>query len=884
MKQKKDFIVSCIIPIYKVEAYLCDAIESVLRQSIGFSDHIQLILVNDGSPDNCGGICQRYLAEYPENICYIEQENAGVSSARNAGLDLAHGKYIAFLDGDDMFEDNYLEIGVSFFEQHFDTIDVVAFPLKYFGNTTSNDVHPLNYKFTFSRIVDIRRDYTQLQAHIASTIIKREVLEQHRFRLDLDYAEDAELLHRIITQKQRYGICTETALQYRKRFDGNSALQSCHHNIAWYKKLLIYPRLLIENTLKNAESLPKYTQFAIMYDLQWYKLESIPDSILESIDMDMLLKELSWIVQHLDAQIIKEAKHLNYWQKYYLLKLKYKKIICLDQTADGTPAFYFDDILFQKLFPTVWITLIEEHRGNIVIGGYYVMAKYDSLPLVSTYNGRQYDCSSFHQKHRDTFFLGQCVQESRSFLFEIPYSGEGTISFFIQAEDYGLFPVKLDFGYSSRLRNNTGAFLLGDQSILFKTEKSNSVDVKPFSKKALRSALRFYLKQNVETVRKRDRRILKKYLRYYPFFQKKHIWLFMDRQNKADDNAEHLFRFCSSQKDRIKKYFIIEKNAPDAERMKKYGKVINYGSEKHLLLSLFANKFVAACFDFKHIFPYGDRQRIDLFIGLANSEFVFLQHGVTKDDMSSIFDRLTKNIKTFVTAAPEEYSSIVQNPNYGYSSDTVILTGFPRYDNLYNNPKKKIVFMPTWRSDLQPLSLEEYRYNPHFKFTEYCKTISLVLKDERLISALKLYGYELIFRPHPMVYYQIDDFSMDPYVQIAPFHLSYQKLFAEAALVITDYSSAVFDFAYLKKPVIYYQFDKSHYEKGYFDYTAMGFGEVVSSHEELIDLLIHHVQNQCTMGEEYRCRVDRFFAYTDHNNCKRIYDHLIQNERNGTHK
>ena len=81
-----------VTPVYKVEEYLEETIESVLNQTIGFEENIQMILVNDGSPDRSEEICLKYQKQYPDNIIYLKKENGGVSSARNESFPHIQGK------------------------------------------------------------------------------------------------------------------------------------------------------------------------------------------------------------------------------------------------------------------------------------------------------------------------------------------------------------------------------------------------------------------------------------------------------------------------------------------------------------------------------------------------------------------------------------------------------------------------------------------------------------------------------------------------------------------------------------------------------------------------------------------------------------------------
>ena len=98
--------ISIIIPIYNVESYLRKCLDSIMEQSFSY---FELLLINDGSTDSSGQICQEYV-EKDDRIRYFEKENGGVSSARNFGIKHSRGEYITFIDSDDWVDSDYLEV------------------------------------------------------------------------------------------------------------------------------------------------------------------------------------------------------------------------------------------------------------------------------------------------------------------------------------------------------------------------------------------------------------------------------------------------------------------------------------------------------------------------------------------------------------------------------------------------------------------------------------------------------------------------------------------------------------------------------------------------------------------------------------------------------
>jgi CDP-glycerol glycerophosphotransferase (TagB/SpsB family) len=184
--------------------------------------------------------------------------------------------------------------------------------------------------------------------------------------------------------------------------------------------------------------------------------------------------------------------------------------------------------------------------------------------------------------------------------------------------------------------------------------------------------------------------------------------------------------------------------------------------------------------------------------------------------------------------------------------------------------------MPTWRKYLKGFSETE------FKSSEYYQRFTSLLCNKSLHCLLDQYDYDLVFYPHYEIQRYIHLFSSNhPRVVIAGFaNYDVQELLLESSLLLTDYSSVFFDFAYMKKPVIYYQFDydtfrRRHYNEGYFDYYTMGFGDVKTTEDELLSAIRNVLEAGCVMDEKYKRISDDFFKLNDTHNCERIYHCIL---------
>ena len=367
-------------------------------------------------------------------------------------------------------------------------------------------------------------------------------------------------------------------------------------------------------------------------------------------------------------------------------------------------------------------------------------------------------------------------------------------------------------------------------------------------------------------------------------FKKKELWLISDRVNKADDNGEAFFKYLNEKKATENLFFIIRKDSADYADVNNYGKVIEYNSKKRLLLHLLADAVVSSNGDSYIYNPFGIYRMYFADI-LCKQKHVFLQHGVGQNNMKLWLNKYNKNFSMLVTTAVPEYKAFLTQEYY-YDENIIKLTGLARYDRLFDDRKKIITIMPTWRSYLIDSSKAnayvvdgKHRYDPvNFMNTDYFRFYNSLVNDERLLEKANELGYVIQFMPHPNIIPYIDWFQKNERVQFCSVATKYRQVLAESALIVTDYSSVAFDFAYLRKPVMYCQFDKEEFfskhsfSVGYFDYERDGFGEVTCTLEDTVERIIEYMQNDCNLKDLYRDRINSFFAFHDRNNCQRIYE------------
>lgn len=886
MEEKYKYKFSIVVAVYNVEEYIEEAILSVINQDIGFKENIQLILVNDGSLDKSDRICKKYHNLYPNNIVYIEKENGGVSSARNEGMKHIQGKYMNFLDGDDKLNLDCLSAVYNFFERQHDYIDVISIPVKFFEGKEGE--HILNYKYKETRQINLIKEYNNIQLFINSTFIKSEFKEKFQFTLNMKYAEDVEFVNKVLLEKCTMGVVVETNYWYRFRKSNSSAIQTGTQRKEWYTE---YLNTFSVNLLKYAEEkferIPKFIQYTVMYDLQWrFKLQKIDERILSTKEQKEFIDLLKRILYSIDDKIILEQKNLSIAHKKYILNLKYginiedkiKKIYSFNNIE-----FMYNEICLGNIHDEMLKIDILEVKDNVLTVEGFITKTILNEPykIEFEFNDNIYSVNVSERKLYSKLSLGSII--NKTYGFSIKLKIDSSIKqyilkiYLVTAQNR----VRLNMVMGKFIRLNqdmkSSYFITNSHRILL---KYNSIIL---LKNSVKVNVGREVRLLVELLSKSDFKAIIMRNAYFLFelFKRKKIYIFMERIDKADDNAEHLFRYALKQNDGIRKYFVISKESPDYDRIKKYGKVIKYNSIYHKFMLLLADKVISSQGEDNIRLPFrGKGKHVR---ELCNYKFIFLQHGIIKDNLSGWLNKYNKNLNMFVTSVYAEYQSIL-NEDYGYGKDVVKLTGLPRYDGLHNkNKKKEILIMPTWRSNIvceldQSTGIRPY--SKTFKESEYLKVYNSLLNNKKLLNYVSEKNYKIVFFPHPCIQQQINDFKINDRIIVPNYNESYQKMFNEASLLITDYSSVAFDFAYMQKPVIYYQFDrdtffKGHtYTEGYFNYETMGMGPVYINEEDIVENVIKVIDDNCIMEDKYKKRVKSFYKYTDKNNCERVYKEI----------
>lgn len=250
MSQEKALI-SIIIPVYKVEKYLEKCIQSVINQTY---ENLQIILVDDGSPDNCGKICDE-CAKKDHRIEVIHKSNGGLSDARNKGLEIAKGEYIGFVDSDDYIEADMYEVLYNLLKQYNADVSICNFYTVSQGKISiKNADNGINEYNRIEILKEILLD-KNIQSYAWNKLYKKELFDEIKYPIGKKY-EDIGTTFFLLEKCNKVVVTGKSEYYYINRQDSivNNVTET---TITDYIELIMQRYDYIEENIKELSSYNK---------------------------------------------------------------------------------------------------------------------------------------------------------------------------------------------------------------------------------------------------------------------------------------------------------------------------------------------------------------------------------------------------------------------------------------------------------------------------------------------------------------------------------------------------------------------------------------------------------------------------------------------------
>lgn len=364
----------------------------------------------------------------------------------------------------------------------------------------------------------------------------------------------------------------------------------------------------------------------------------------------------------------------------------------------------------------------------------------------------------------------------------------------------------------------------------------------------------------------------------------KNIWLVCERRTEARDNGYVFFRYVADNIHSVNAYYAINKKSNDYKKLHNYGrKILSFGSIRHRAYYMACDALVTSV---KNCGPDDLLGFLVRKLHLMDNKIFFIQHGITINNVDHFHYNRT-GFRAITCGAYPEYKFVSEH--FGYPEDRVIFIGGQcRYDYLHSTDsylRRYVLIMPTWRKWLKhgDHHLKEVEHTYTFTETRYYKNWAGLIRSDSLVYIAEKNNLQFIFYLHPMMEDYINTFESENSNVIIANKKDYdiQALIRNASMLVTDYSSVFFDFIYMKKPIIFFQFDvddfrKFHYSQGYFRYDDNPFSNTVYCVKEVNEKLEEAIRQEFSVNDEYLEEHKKYFPLYDAKNSERTFREIYK--------
>lgn len=860
------YSVSIIIPIYNAEKYIRKSLDSVIIQTWAHDD-LEVVLVNDGSTDSSLQICTEYQRAYPF-FKIINKENGGVSSARNAGICAAKGKYIMYLDADDELSENVIEKVVNFFDENYEKVDMVTYPERTYSKTGEMKKPHIRYDILKKTgIYDLEKDIYVFQARL--NIATKNLMGQNiMFDEEMGYHEDQKYCNAILRKKLKIGFVD--GVQYKYMLHDGSIIAENTNPIELFEPTTKFWEELFASFPKG--EIPRYYQALYVHDLSWKLSQNclLPYHYHGNLFKDSV-RRLWRLLEEVDMDVILKHPSVDNFHRYFFLE-KQRKCITALALRDKCALALKGTVFWERNSFELVFNKFKEKDGKLIM----------LLTLKSQF-------FNFHDKPAIYVIEDGSKKELEGFLSSRSYYKCKTITnhfwaFYYECEMKNVtqfeFVIDVDgITYPTHYyKMPTCSFVIQDKivrqdySITFHENKFIIDKISEAERKAIEDENdKKISKINYEAYRLRKTSSI---------YKQNRIWLYYDCKGVDYDNGYLQFIHDLGIKDGIERYYILNNDFDESKKLfakEAQERVVLFGSELHKKLFIRAEKIVTAYIEEINLYPFPAKYK-NLYMDIMNAEIVYLQHGILHASLPWKYTPERLEVDKVVASSMFEVNNFVKK--YGFREEDIIQAGMPRFEKLDVNrkPQNRILFAPSWRMYLIG-ECENTIWNltdEVFVKSKYFKEIQNFIKSPILENLLEENDLYLDFKIHPIFRPYLKHFEIrSKRINVAENVVKDE----DYRLFITDFSSYVFNFAYIRRPIVYFVPDIVEFEAGLNQYRRLdlpfeqGFGDYTTTVEEVLASVEKIMRNNFSIEKKYMDRMASFFLPIQ-NSSEKIYQNL----------
>lgn len=575
-------------------------------------------------------------------------------------------------------------------------------------------------------------------------------------------------------------------------------------------------------------------------------------------------------MKKVDPDTILNHPTIDFYHKFFLLKLRDSSITVYTD-ANSVKMLLNNKIIFQENAPTIVITQLRSYNNKLKILGHLkspVFSFVEKPVLYAEVNGEnqklemfESTASSYKTKLKTNKFWG--------FYFEKDLSDDCIIKFKVKMDNFiydvkyyfmPFTPIILDKKFLSFTTEN-GIVQFNENSFIY-------LKVSDIQRKMV-------IKEKSDNIRKINP-VIYNYRLTKEFNQKRKIWLYYDCKGVTKDNGYYQFVHDAKINDGVDRYYVIN-NEDSKGLFEDKSHLVEFGSNKHKSLFINADKIITAYIEKNNIYPFSD-QEMQLLIDILQYEVVYLQHGILHASTPWKYTPEVLQIDKIVISSYFEESNFIRK--YNFKENALLRSGMPRFDYIDDTkkPKNRILFAPSWRNYLIKPQVNNYwePENEKFKKSDYYILFNQFLNSPKLEKVLAENEVYLDFKIHPIftAYLKLFD-NTNEHVSFAGSVVNDE----EYAAFITDFSSFVFDFAYLKRPIMYFVPDYLQFKSGMSQYRELdlpfdkAFGKLVTDPDSAVNEIVRIIKNSFLPDPVFTERMNHFYLPMD-NCCESLYNYL----------